>query len=66
MNKHTLLGNWNVAKGKVKEAWGKLTDDDLDQIKGHYDQLLGTLQKRYGYTKEETKRRVDEFLEKMH
>lgn len=53
MNKDSLKGDWNILKGKIKEQWGKLTDDDLTEIKGKRDQLLGKLQKRYGLEKEE-------------
>jgi uncharacterized protein YjbJ (UPF0337 family) len=52
MNKETLEGNWNALKGKAKEKWGKLTDDDLTRIAGKKDQLIGELQKKYGYMKE--------------
>lgn len=52
MNKEQFLGQWKTLKGQVKEKWGKLTDDDLTQIEGKRDQLLGFLQKKYGYSKE--------------
>lgn len=52
MNKDQLQGQWNQVKGKVKEKWGKLTDDDLTQVNGKRDQLLGKIQQRYGYAKE--------------
>lgn len=58
MNKDTWQGDWNILKGKVKEKWGKLTDDDLTQIKGKKDQLLGALQKRYGYAKEVAEKEI--------
>lgn len=48
MNWDTVEGNWTAAKGKVREQWGELTDDDLDVIAGKRDQLIGALQKRYG------------------
>jgi uncharacterized protein YjbJ (UPF0337 family) len=48
MNKLTMEGNWMQLKGKVREAWGKLTDDDMDVIAGKRDQLAGRLQERYG------------------
>ena len=44
-------------KGRVKEQWGKLTDDELDQIEGKRDQLIGKIQKQYGLSKEEAERR---------
>lgn len=57
-----LKGRWKQLRGQVKEQWGKLTDDDLDQIEGRRDQLIGALQTRYGYAQNEAERRVDEFL----
>ena len=58
MNWDTIEGGWKTAKGKVREQWGKLTDDDLDVIAGKRDQLVGTLQKRYGKTKDEIEQEV--------
>jgi uncharacterized protein YjbJ (UPF0337 family) len=52
MNSEQFSGQWKIVKGKVKEKWGKLTDDDINQIDGKREQLLGFLQKRYGYEKE--------------
>lgn len=52
VNKDTLEGNWNMLKGKVKEKWGQLTDNDLTEIQGKKDQLIGKLQKKYGYAKD--------------
>lgn len=52
MNKDQFAGQWKTIKGKVKEQWGELTDDDISRIDGKRDQLLGSLQKRYGYEKE--------------
>ena len=47
MDWNRVEGNWKQVKGKVKEKWGQLTDDDLDQIAGRQDQLEGKIQKRY-------------------
>ena len=58
MNKEQFEGQWNDLKGKVKEKWGKLTDNDLTQINGKYDQLLGQLQKKYGYAKERAEEEI--------
>lgn len=52
MNWDQVEGKWDQLKGKVKEKWGDLTDDDLTQIRGKRDQLAGKIQERYGYTKE--------------
>jgi uncharacterized protein YjbJ (UPF0337 family) len=56
-----FAGKWKQFKGNAKERWGKLTDDDLDVIEGKKDQLVGKLQERYGYTKEQAQREADEF-----
>lgn len=64
MHRDTLKGNWNQLKGKVKEQWGMLTDDDLKVVEGNYDQLVGRVQERYGYSRDEANRHVDEFLTK--
>lgn len=56
MNKDTIEGNWKVVKGKIKAQWGKLTDDELDQIEGNYDQLCGRIQKAYGLSREQVEK----------
>jgi uncharacterized protein YjbJ (UPF0337 family) len=61
MNQEQASGNWKIFKGKVKEQWGKLTDDDLKVLEGNRDQLVGSVQKRYGIAKEEAERQVNEF-----
>src|SRR5215212_8083775 len=58
MNQDRMEGNWKQVKGKVKEQWGKLTDDDLDVIAGKRDQLLGRIQQRHGLAKDEAERQV--------
>ena len=58
-------GNWKQAKGKIKEQWGKLTDDDLDVINGKRDQLEGKIQERYGYEKDRVKADVDNWYGKQ-
>lgn len=63
MNKETLKGNWNELKGKVKQQWGKLTDNDITQINGSMDELLGKIQKQYGYEKEKAKAEIDKFMD---
>lgn len=59
MNWDIVEGNWKQMKGKMKEQWGKLTDSDLDSMSGKKDQLIGALQKRYGYSKDEAEREAD-------
>jgi uncharacterized protein YjbJ (UPF0337 family) len=65
MNNDRIQGRWKQVKGKVKEQWGKLTDDDLDVIAGRRDQLLGRIQQRHGLAKEEADRQVRGF-ERAH
>jgi uncharacterized protein YjbJ (UPF0337 family) len=60
MTKLSIKGNWNQVKGKLKQQWGDLTDDDLLFEEGKEDELLGRLQERTG----ETKERIREFIEK--
>jgi uncharacterized protein YjbJ (UPF0337 family) len=61
MNWDRVEGKWKQAAGKIKEKWGKLTDDDLQVIGGKRDQLIGKIQERYGIAKDEAARQVDEF-----
>jgi uncharacterized protein YjbJ (UPF0337 family) len=62
MNMDQLKGRWAQIKGEAKVQWGKLTDDDLDQIDGNAQKLAGRLQERYGYEREQAERAVDDFL----
>jgi uncharacterized protein YjbJ (UPF0337 family) len=61
MNWDTVKGDWKQFKGKVKEKWGRLTDNDLNQIQGRREQLAGAIQKTYGIAKEEAEKQVKEF-----
>jgi uncharacterized protein YjbJ (UPF0337 family) len=61
MNSDQVKGSWKQLRGKVKEAWGKLTDDDLDVIDGKKDQLVGKVQKAYGVAREDAEKQVREF-----
>ncbi|AYM60417.1 hypothetical protein At1D132_44100 [Agrobacterium fabrum] len=61
MDWNRVEGNWKQMKGKVKEQWGKLTDDDLDVINGKREQLEGKIQERYGYEKDQTKKDIDDW-----
>ena len=65
MNWDVLKGNWKQFTGKVKQKWGKLTDDDLTAIGGKRDELLGRLQQRYGYAKDEAERELDDFTRSL-
>ena len=62
MNEDVLKGKWKQVKGEVKSQWGKLTDDDLDQAEGDAEKLVGRVQERYGYAREDAKREVDDFF----
>lgn len=65
MNKDILQGRWREWRGKVKEQWGRLNDNQLDQIGGRYDQLVGQIQATYGFTVEKARQEVDRFIEKL-
>ena len=64
MNSDILQGKWKQLKGNVKEAFGKLTDDDLTQAEGSADKMLGVLQERYGYTQAQAQAEWDKFVQK--
>lgn len=61
MNNDRVAGAWKQLKGKVKEQWGKLTDDEIDQLEGRSEQLAGKLQERYGLAHEEAERQAKDF-----
>jgi uncharacterized protein YjbJ (UPF0337 family) len=61
VNKDHIAGDWHQLKGKVKEKWGKLTDDDLTELDGHAEQLAGKIQQRYGVAREDAERQAKEF-----
>ena len=61
MNWDTVKGDWKQFRGKVKEAWGRLTDDQLDVVAGKRDQLIGAIQKGYGIARDEAERQVQQF-----
>ena len=61
LNKDEVGGNWKQFKGKVKEQWGKLTDDDMTVIEGKRDQLVGKVQERYGYAKDQAEKEVNDW-----
>jgi uncharacterized protein YjbJ (UPF0337 family) len=62
MNENILEGKWKQLRGSIRERWGELTDDELDQIAGKREKLAGLLQERYGYTQIEVDRQIDGFL----
>jgi uncharacterized protein YjbJ (UPF0337 family) len=57
-----VQGSWKQMKGRAKERWGKLTDDDLTVIAGRRDQLEGMIQERYGYAKERARNEVEDWM----
>lgn len=61
MNEDIAKGNWKQFKGKIKEQWGKLTDDDVDVINGKREQLVGKLQERHGIAQDEAEKQVSEW-----
>ena len=65
MNWDQIKAEWKELRGKARVAWGKLTDDDLEQIRGNRDQLVAALQRRYGLAKEEAQRQVSEWTQKL-
>lgn len=56
-----LKGEWKQIKGKIKQTWGELTDDDMTAVEGRRDVLIGRIQARYGLAKEEALRQVEDF-----
>lgn len=63
MNWDQAKGKWKQLQGSVREKWGELTNDEIEQIEGNRDILVGKLQERYGITKEEAQRRADDWAE---
>lgn len=66
MNWDQIEGKWKQYSGKIKEKWGKLTDDDLTTISGKREQLVGTLQTRYGMAKDQAEKQIDEFTRSLN
>lgn len=62
MNEDILKGKWKEIKGSVKEKWGKLTDDDLIEVEGTQERLLGILQTKYGYSKDKAEQEYKRFI----
>jgi uncharacterized protein YjbJ (UPF0337 family) len=64
MNRDIIGGKWQQLRGKVKEEWGKLTDDDLKTVEGKFDKLSGLIRERYGYSREKADEELDRFYRK--
>lgn len=65
MNEDKIKGQWKQLKGKIKEKWGKVTDDDLTTMDGSRDILVGRVQERYGIARDEAKKQVQEFHDSL-
>ena len=65
MNWTQIKGNWKQLTGAVQKKWGQLTNDEMDEIQGQRDILIGKIQARYGKTKEEARREVDEWADSL-
>lgn len=63
LNRDTMQGQWKQVKGEVKRTWGKLTDDELTEVEGDYEKLVGKIQTRYGYTRQRVEKEIDAFFE---
>ena len=61
MNKSSMDGNWNLLKGKIRQQWAKLTDNDMDSFKGNMDEAIGRIQKAYGYTHDQAREEYEKF-----
>ncbi len=64
MNKDIIKGKWKEIKGKIKQQWGDITDDEITEMEGTHDELEGLLQKKYGYQKDEAQKKIKEFTDK--
>jgi uncharacterized protein YjbJ (UPF0337 family) len=62
MNADILKGKWNQLRGEIRSRWGKFTDDDVDQIQGETEKMIGKLQERYGYSRQQAERELNEFV----
>ena len=62
IDENVLEGKWNQIKGQIKQQWGELTDDDIDRIRGNREEMIGVLQEKYGKSREEAEKEMDEFL----
>lgn len=66
MNKDIIQGHWTEVKGKLRQQWGKFTDDDISRLKGSTQELQGLLQQRYGYAKEKAQEQINDFVKRNH
>lgn len=66
MDWNRIEGNWKQFKGKIKEKWGELSDDDIDRMEGSREQFEGKIQEKYGIGKDQAKSNVDDWLKTLH
>jgi uncharacterized protein YjbJ (UPF0337 family) len=66
MNKEQFTGSWHELKGKVRQQWGKLTDDEIEKVGGSVEQLSGVIQHEYGCSRKEAEKQINDFLNKLH
>lgn len=66
MNNDIVEGKWKEFKGHIREKWGKLTDDEIEQTDGNIDQLAGKIQSKYGYKVDEARKLVNDLLKKIN
>jgi len=64
MNNDEFEGKWKQVRGEAKVWWGKLTDDDLEQVGGKFDKFVGLVQEKYGYTREQVEKEFDSKMAK--
>jgi uncharacterized protein YjbJ (UPF0337 family) len=64
MNKDIFKGKWQEFKGKIKQQWGEISDDELSKLKGNIEELSGLIQKKYGYTKDRVLKEINDFIER--
>ncbi|MDO8909418.1 MAG: CsbD family protein [Pseudohongiella sp.] len=65
MNSDIVEGKWKQMKGSIQSKWGKITDDEFEQIKGNRERLVGVLQEKYGQEKDRVRKEVDEYLDSL-
>jgi uncharacterized protein YjbJ (UPF0337 family) len=63
MNSDILAGKWKQLQGSIQSQWGRITNDELEQVEGNTDRLLGLIQEKYGYARDEAERRLAEFVQ---
>jgi uncharacterized protein YjbJ (UPF0337 family) len=66
MNAEQVKGNWQIFKGKIKEQWGKLTDDDVNVAEGQFDQVAGKIAVKYGMAKEDARKQLERLQSDCH